>query len=302
MWNVVVAFGFMAFLFGTVCAVRGAFALRRQLAAPRSAGKRARTWVAVGLVAMIGGAALAPASTPALAPPALPSPAAAGGGQDEARTADSATASETPRVVESVPPAAPGTALAALTLLAVKGRAPLTGFSRAQFGPAWSDVDRNGCDTRNDVLRRDLTHLTIKAGTRGCKVLAGDERDPYTAKLIRFIYGGTSEVDIDHVVALADSWQKGAQQLSVAQRTALANDPLNLLAVDASANRQKGSGDAATWLPANNAYRCGYVARQVSVKAKYRLSVTPAERDAIVRVLTQCPDQLLVVAGPIPLA
>ena len=195
--------------------------------------------------------------------------------------------------VPSISPAKTGTALATLATLAVKGRAPKTGYDRAQFGPAWADVDHNGCDTRNDVLRRDLTGYVIKAGTHGCVVLSGTLRDPYTATTIRFVRGQTTStlVQIDHVVALSDAWQKGAQQLSAETRQALANASLNLLAVDASTYRSKGDGDTATWLPPNKAYRCSYVARQVAVKAKYGLWVTNAERDALGRILATCPSQ-----------
>jgi hypothetical protein len=188
--------------------------------------------------------------------------------------------------------ARPGTALAVLATLAVKGRAPKTGYARDLFGPAWADTDHNGCDTRNDILGRDLTEKVVKPGTRGCKVLAGTAApEVYTGTTIRFSLGGAPDIDIDHVVALADAWQKGAQQWPASTRVAFANDPMNLLAVAAAANRAKGAGDAATWLPANKRYRCAYVARQVGVKAKYRLWVTSAERDAITRILSTCPDQ-----------
>jgi hypothetical protein len=187
--------------------------------------------------------------------------------------------------------ASPRTALALLGSLAVKGRAAKTGYDRDAFGPAWTDTNRNGCDTRNDILRRDLEANVYKAGTRGCAVLSGRlAPDPYTGQDIAFVRGGASEVDIDHVVALSDAWQKGAGKWVAGKRLAFANDPLNLLAVDASANRQKGDGDAATWLPRNKAYRCSYVARQVAVKAKYRLWVTAAERAAIAGVLSRCPN------------
>ena len=197
--------------------------------------------------------------------------------------------------VPSISPAKTGTALATLATLAVKGRAPKTGYDRAQFGPAWADVDHNGCDTRNDVLSRDLTGYVIKAGTHGCVILSGTLRDPYTATTIRFVRGQTTStlVQIDHVVALSDAWQKGAQQLSAETRQALANDSLNLLAVDGLANQRKSDGDTATWLPPNKAYRCSYVARQVAVKAKYGLWVTNAERDALGRILATCPSQPL---------
>jgi len=123
-----------------------------------------------------------------------------------------------------------GTALAAIAGLTVKGRAPKTGYTRDQFGQSWFDTDRNGCDTRNDILRRDLTSRQMK---NACKVMAGTlTPDPYTGTSIRFIYGGASEVDIDHVVALSDAWQKGAARWPAGKRLAFANDPLNLLAVD----------------------------------------------------------------------
>jgi hypothetical protein len=191
---------------------------------------------------------------------------------------------------------APGAALAAAALLTVKGRAPLTGYTRSRFGPPWADVDRNGCDTRNDILRRDMRPVSVQIGTRGCKVLSGVLADPYTGSDIAFSRGvATSpQVQIDHVVALADAWQKGARAWSAAQREAFANDPLELLAVDGVANLRKGDGDAATWLPPNKSYRCAYVARQVSVKHKYRLWVTAAERQAFVRILSACPRQPLV--------
>jgi len=192
------------------------------------------------------------------------------------------------------PPAA-GTALAAVAVLTVKGRAPKTGYTRAQFGQAWYDVDGNGCDTRNDILRRDLGNRQMK---NACKVMAGTlAPDPYTGTSIWFIYGGASELDIDHVVALSDAWQKGAAGWAPGKRLALANDPLNLLAVDTSGNRSKGDGDAATWLPPNKSYRCTYVARQVAVKAKFGVWVTSAERDAMTRVLRTCPSMRLPGPG-----
>jgi hypothetical protein len=178
-----------------------------------------------------------------------------------------------------------------LATIPVKGRAAKTGYSRDQFGQAWADTDRNGCDTRNDILRRDLSDLALKPGTRDCVVLSGVLNDPYTAALINFLRGSNTSdaVQIDHVVALSDAWQKGAQQLTADQRLAFGNDPLNLLAVDGPANQQKSDGDAATWLPANKPYRCDYVARQIAVKSRYALWVTQAEHDAMARILGGCP-------------
>ncbi len=183
-------------------------------------------------------------------------------------------------------------ALEALAALPVKGRAPKTGYSRDEFGPAWADVDRNGCDTRNDMLRRDLASIALKPGTKDCVVLSGVLNDPYTARPINFLRGAdtSTAVQIDHVVALSDAWQKGGQQLSADQRLAFANDPLNLLAVDGPANNAKSDSDAATWLPPNKSYRCEYVTRQISVKSSYQLWVTSAEHDAMARVLNDCPE------------
>ena len=188
-------------------------------------------------------------------------------------------------------PAAGRPAVEVLATLPVKGRAPETGYDRDEFGAQWADVDRNGCDTRNDVLARDLTAEQFKAGTQDCVVVSGTLADPYTGTTIAFVKGDGSSVDIDHVVALSNGWQTGAFAWDTDRRRAFANDPLNLLAVDYSANRQKGDGDAATWLPPARGYRCAYVARQVAVKATYGLWVTPAEHDAIARVLETCPGE-----------
>jgi hypothetical protein len=126
-------------------------------------------------------------------------------------------------------------------------------------------------------------------------VLSGTLQDPYSGRVVEFVRGPETspEVQIDHVVALSDAWQKGAQKWDAGTRLRFANDPLNLLAVDAEANRRKSDGDAATWLPPNRAYRCTYVARQIAVKKKYGVWVTGAERDAMKRVLRSCPEQRL---------
>lgn len=195
---------------------------------------------------------------------------------------------------------AAGPARTALRALPVKGRAPKTGYSRKQFGPAWTDdvtVDggHNGCDSRNDVLRRDLTGVVLKVRTQGCVAATGTLHDFYTGRTIAFVRGAnTSEaVQIDHIVALSDAWQTGAQDLTPEQRQDLANDPLELLAVDGPTNQSKGDGDAATWLPPVKSYRCTYVARQIAVKKRYQLWVTAAESAAMEAVLAGCPGQIL---------
>lgn len=203
--------------------------------------------------------------------------------------------SEGPVVEKSQPSLPPGAPLASevLETLEVKGRAPKTNYARMQFGEGWQFV--GACDTRNIILNRDLTSVVINDN---CKVMSGSLADPYTGELVAFTRGaGTSDiVQIDHVVALSNAWQTGAQGLTLDERIQLANDPLELLAVDGKANQAKGDGDAATWLPANKPFRCQYVSRQIAVKAKYRLWVTAAEKSAMQRVLQNCPEQTVPVA------
>ncbi|TDL34064.1 HNH endonuclease [Arthrobacter nitrophenolicus] len=181
-------------------------------------------------------------------------------------------------------------AMAQLETLPVKGLGPRTGYSRDEFGPAWADTDHNGCDTRNDILARDLTNETFKSGTNNCVVTTGTLADKYTGTTINFVRGQNTSaaVHIDHIVALGDAWQKGGQQLSTDQREELANDPLNLMAVGGHTNSAKGDKDAAAWLPPNTAFRCDYVSKQVVIKAKYSLWVSQAEHEAILDILEGC--------------
>jgi len=140
---------------------------------------------------------------------------------------------------------------------------------------------------REVILARDLSDEKVG---EGCKVLSGVLQDPYTGQTIHFQRGEktSSKVQIDHVVALSDAWQKGAQNLSAIDREKLANDPLNLLASEGQANQNKGDSDASTWLPPNKDFRCQYVARQIAVKKKYHLWVTDAEKQASANVLEKC--------------
>lgn len=200
------------------------------------------------------------------------------------------------KTVPAVRPVPPGRAADVLAALPVKGRATSGNYDRSAFGQAWLDVDRNGCDTRNDILRRDLAGARFTKGSR-CRIGSGTFQEPYTGRTVDFRRGADSSkvVQIDHVVALGDAWQTGARQLSPLLRQHLANDPLNLIAVDGQANQDKSASDAASWLPPNKAFRCHYVARQISVKAAYALWVTPAEKDAMERVLGVCPEQQSIV-------
>ena len=251
------------------------------------------TWALTAATLALAACGSTSAGYPAASSPQRPATAA---------TSKPATSKPVAGVPSSAPPPAPpplGTPAATLALLPVKGRAPKTGYTRAQFGQAWADVDRNGCDTRNDILRRDLTRAALKADTHGCLVLTGTLADPYSGMSIAFRRGvaTSAAVQIDHVVALSDAWQTGAQALTARVRVAFANDPANLLAVSGRLNEQKSDSDAASWLPPHKSYRCAYVARQVAVKQKYRLWVTPSERSAIASVLARCPGQRLPAAG-----
>ena len=177
-----------------------------------------------------------------------------------------------------------------LNSLAIKGRAQRTGYDReGQFGSAWLDVDGNGCDTRNDILLRDLDDAVVDSR---CRVLSGTLDDPFSGEQLGFERGETTSVlvQIDHVVPLSNAWQTGAQQLDQTTRVLLANDPLNLIAVQGRLNAQKGDGDAATWLPPNRDYWCEYVARQIGVKIHYGLWVTQPEFDRISDILDDCPN------------
>ena len=211
--------------------------------------------------------------------------------EDTAPTEQQAT---TPHADDSTPTASDDYS-ATLNSLRVAGRAPKTGYDRALFGQAWSDdvtveFGHNGCDTRNDILRRDLIDLDIKDGTHGCVVLSGTLHDPYSGETIDFVRGQStsSQVQIDHIVALSDAWQKGAQQWDVQTRRNFANDPRNLRAVKGSLNSQKGAGDAATWLPPRREFRCDYARDIIDVKSDYGLWVTPAEKEALHTQLSTC--------------
>lgn len=183
------------------------------------------------------------------------------------------------------------TPLQVLDSLDVKPAASMDGYSRQQFGMPWTDDNdapggHNHCDTRDDILRRDLTDVV----RRGCKVISGLLISPYTGEPVQFIRGvkTSSAVQIDHIVPLADAWRTGAQNLSPSMRVDLANDPENLVAVDGPSNDKKSDKDASEWLPPNPGFHCEYVQRQIDIKARYRLWTVPAEHDALARELTHC--------------
>jgi Protein of unknown function (DUF1524) len=188
----------------------------------------------------------------------------------------------------AAPPAWVTKAMTQLGKLTVKPAAPMAGYSRDKFGEPWADVDHNGCDTRNDILKRDLTKIAFKPGS-ACVVATGTLNDPYTGNVIHFVRGPASAaVQIDHVVALGDAWRTGAATWTAAKRLRYANDRVVLLAVDGPANQAKSDDDASEWLPPREAYDCRYIAKQITIKTKYMLWVTSAERAAMAATLQTC--------------
>lgn len=182
-------------------------------------------------------------------------------------------------------------ASAILDKLPIKGRAPKTGYTRTEFYNSWPTVD--GCSLRQRIIKRDLGDSAVLDSTDNCTVISGEFNEPYTGSHLVFYEKSdlSKNIQIDHVVALSDAWQKGAQNLSADTRYAMATDPLNLLAVDSKTNQAKSDGDAASWLPPNKKFRCTYVARQVSVKYKYSLWITSAEKSTISSILKSCPNE-----------
>ena len=155
------------------------------------------------------------------------------------------------------------------------------------FGSAWVDVDGNGCDTRNDILERDLTGESYKDS---CLIATGVLKDPYTGKVINFVRGvGTStKVQIDHVIPLHLAWQYGATQWSLGKRVTFANDPINLIATDGPTNGRKSDSGPDQWLPPNQSYRCTYVIRFIRVAFLYQVGVTSTMKKVMLSTLNTC--------------
>lgn len=174
--------------------------------------------------------------------------------------------------------------------LRIRPRKDAPDYDRREFGEAWADVDNNGCDTRNDVLARDLENVRYRRGAR-CIVASGTLHDPYVGVTIDYQRGPDTSplVQIDHVVALGDAWRSGAWRWTPSERQEFANDPTNLLAVQGQANQDKESSRADQWLPPRQEFWCDYVTRQIQVKYEWDLSVTPSEREAMIRALSTCP-------------
>lgn len=181
-------------------------------------------------------------------------------------------------------------ALEAVSTLTVRQTDSVSGYDRDLFQWNKFDEDGDGCDTRNDILARDLDNISKQDK---CVVLSGILDDPYTGDRIDFQRGQStsSKVQIDHIVALSDAWNSGASHWNESELRAFGNDPYNLAAVDGTANTQKSNSSADEWLPANAAARCLYVATQVGVKEHYALTVTQTEAQKMREVLGSCPTQ-----------
>lgn len=162
-------------------------------------------------------------------------------------------------------------------------------YDRTTFGRPWTDSSaaawsRNGCDTRDDVLRRDLTGWTLRDGR--CAVLSGQLDDPYTGRTIAFKRGRltSKKVEIDHSVALHYAWEHGADRWTDSRREEYANDPLVLLAVDGPTNIRKSDHGPSEWEPPNRTVWCALAVRQAQVVVKYHITVTKLDKHTMIQV------------------
>lgn len=157
-------------------------------------------------------------------------------------------------------------------------------YDRAAFGPAWTDSStaiwsHNGCRTRDDVLARDLVGERRRDE---CVVVSGTLHDPYTGRTIEFSKAHAQAVQVDHVVALSYAWQQGARGWSAAKRERLANDPLNLLAVDGPENIRKSDRGPSQWMPPVEDERCAFSVRLAQVAIRYDLPVRQEDEHSMV--------------------
>jgi hypothetical protein len=160
------------------------------------------------------------------------------------------------------------------------------GYQRARdFGPAWSvDVDRNGCGTRDDILRRDLEKVRLRGR---CTVIAGVLTDPYTGRSVTFTKSHAAEVQITLSSRSAPPGPRGARDRPQSEREWFADDPVNLLATSAGANESKSDRGPDEWLP-RAAYRCAYAVQWISVSTRYMLAVTPPDKSNLTTLLSRC--------------
>jgi hypothetical protein len=170
-------------------------------------------------------------------------------------------------------------------------------YRRAAFGDAWDDDSdapggHNGCDTRDDILDRDLvdkTYVSIKRCPNA--VATGTLHDPYTNATIAFQRGAKvgESVQIDHIVPLAYAWDMGGYAWPDPERLRFANDPANLLAVQGQANQDKGDLPPARWMPPNKSFACQYAMQFIAVLRGYSLPVDQASSDVLRQAAATCP-------------
>lgn len=246
---------------------------------PRPRHQRIRTWL---MAALISAAALALAVAFNLGTPREPSAASTIDGTPPAPTEPAATATSQP-----------GSAAAlAASLPLIDESVEIPRYQRASFGERWQDIDRNGCDQRQDVLARDLTEVTRDR----CTVLTGFLLDPYTGASITFQHDrvaepgnpGSQGVQIDHVVSLSAAHAGGAWRWKPEEREAFANTLSNLLAVDGKTNQAKGDRGPSAWMPPDSAFACEYAQRYTEIVSEWHLSVRRADRDALAETLVGC--------------
>jgi Protein of unknown function (DUF1524) len=170
-------------------------------------------------------------------------------------------------------------------------------YRRDAFGETWTDDNpapggHNGCDTRNDILDRDLVDKTYVSIKRCPKAVAtGTLHDPYTSATVAFVRGAQvgAAVQIDHIVPLALAWDLGARNWTDDMRVRFANDPANLLAVDGPANQDKGDHEPAVWMPPNHAFWCQYAMQFVAVLRGYGLPVDAPSVTVLRDAAATCP-------------
>lgn len=205
-----------------------------------------------------------------------------------------------PEAPVEVPAPAPaddvyGQAEAFVASLPVTSAAPSAKYQREpQFGRAWIDVDGNGCDTRNDILKRDMVSFETFRGD--CEVQTGILNDVYSGSTIDFVHtnafgkntGDSMTVQIDHVIPLNWAWQNGAEAWSQDTRILFANDPINLKAVEGKQNSSKSDKGPSAWMPAAGSYHCTYAVDFTSVLQKYELTIPAADQQALLGTLAGC--------------
>lgn len=182
------------------------------------------------------------------------------------------------------PSAAAGSTLQQLAEIPTGAPSWSVPYQRSAFGPAWADMNRTGCDTRNQILAATLSQVQYRAGTHSCVVISGTFIDPYSATAVTFTKADASAVQIDHIVPLAWAWRMGASAWTPLQRQQFANDLHELQPTTKTMNQAKGDAGPSQWLPPNEADRCRYADVWVQILRAWNLPVTAADRTSLVTI------------------